>query len=533
MPENGPSGDPSQRAAPTLSSVLTSETFARRDEQYEAAADKALMARPKFDIRMRLLLAFLLFFLLSLGTTLWAINILAEVEEKILFLEVADDYTAEIQQARRFEKTFLLYGTNLEDAREHTRAAQRLTAEHIDRFRKVVGVEALTTMNRHLAAYLDLLESLGTQEGPEYEDEIREHGGEMITLAQELVVKERARVHSMLTLARGVPFVLLGVLFAFLVLGFNFLYRPIRATLDRFVEYTKRIAAGDFSPITPAREYRDEFSTLALMINRMIRQLDRHQKILMESHKLRAVGTLVAGVAHELNNPMNNLLLTTSLLKEEYDALEDSERQEMLQDLVDQAQRSKNIVRNLLDFARESETTMEALDLRQIVEDTVRLVANQAKMKKVHLMMNLPNLLPTVHGDRQLLSQVFMNLIINAMEVLPERGKIRIISDTERKEGFLAIDVSDDGPGIPRHIMDRIFDPFFTTKSKSRGTGLGLSVSGGIVSKLGGEILVESQLGSGSTFTVLLPVTTVPSDVTSRPKEAGVSVENPAASGGN
>jgi len=509
MAEQGPNAAPDERMAPTLSSVLTAESFAKRGEEYEAAADRALMERPRFDIRMRLLLALLLFFLFSLGTTLWAIRILAELNDKILFLEVADDYTAEIQQARRFEKTFLLYGTNLDDARGHARAAQALTAEYTDRFQNVVGERSVVKMNQHLAAYLELLDSLSSGVRPEHEEELRYHGAEMISLAQDFVVKERARVHTVLSLARRVPFVLLGLLFILMVLAFNFLYRPIHATITRFVGYTERIGAGDFSPITPAREYRDEFSTLALMINRMIRELDRHQRILMESHKLRAIGTLVAGVAHELNNPMNNLLLTTSLLKEQYDSLEDEEKQEMLQDLIDQAQRSKRIVRNLLDFARESETKMESLDIRKILDDTVRLVGNQAKMKKVRLVLDLPADLPIVHGDRHLLGQVFMNLIINALEVLPEWGKVRITSDTERKEGFLAIDVSDNGPGIPQHVMDRIFDPFFTTKPKGKGTGLGLSVSSGIVRKLGGELLVASKVGSGSTFTVLLPVTTV------------------------
>jgi signal transduction histidine kinase len=102
------------------------------------------------------------------------------------------------------------------------------------------------------------------------------------------------------------------------------------------------------------------------------------------------------------------------------------------------------------------------------------------------------------------------------LDVLPEKGEIRITFDTEQKEGFLAVNVTDNGPGIPDHILNRIFDPFFTTKPKGKGTGLGLSVSRGIVRKLGGYLHVESELGVGTTFTVLLPVTTIPSDLSSR-----------------
>jgi two-component system NtrC family sensor kinase len=484
------------------------------------AADTALKDRPTLSIRTRLILAFSLFFAFPLGITLWAINVLAEVQDKILFLEVADDYKVEIQQARRFEKNFLLYGTNLEDAREHARAAQKLSEGHADTFRKVVGERSLQIMNRNLSKYLAMLDQLGRGDPAKYEEALREHGAVMFKLAQEFVAKERRLVHSMLTMTRKVPFFFLIALFAIMVVLVTFLARYILSTLQRFMGYTEKIAAGDFTPITPVRRYRDEFSQLALNINRMVRDLDRHHRILVESHKLRAMGDLVAGVAHELNNPMNNILLTASLFQEDYESLEEKEKQEMLQDLVDQAERTKKIVANLLDFARQSETKIEPLDLGSIVEETVRLVGNQIRLKKVRLALEITENLPAVHGDRQLLSQVFMNLFLNALDVLSDKGEIRISFDTERRENFLAVNVTDNGPGIPDHIISRIFDPFFTTKPKGKGTGLGLSVSRGIIRRLGGYLQVESRLGAGTTFTVLLPVTNIPSKIASRPEAA-------------
>jgi signal transduction histidine kinase len=266
------------------------------------------------------------------------------------------------------------------------------------------------------------------------------------------------------------------------------------------------------------------------MINRMVRDLDRQHRILMESHKLRAMGTLVSGVAHELNNPLNNIMLTASLLNEEYSELDDSERREMLMDLISQAERSKKTVRNLLDFARESETKVESLNIRKLLDETTQLLRNQLRVKKIRLNQDLPEVLPAIHGDRQLLSQVFMNLIINAIDVLPEKGEIRIATDVERRNGFLAVDISDNGPGIPEHALARIFDPFFTTKPQGKGTGLGLSVSRGIVRKLGGYLLVSSELGEGTTFTVLLPITTIPSEI-SAPGVAAAGVKNRATNG--
>jgi signal transduction histidine kinase len=470
-----------------------------------------------------------------LGITLWTIAILVDIQEKILFLEVAGDYKAEVQQARRFEKNYLLYGTNLEDAREHVLNAQRLTVQNTERFLGVVDEESLLSMNQHLAAYLHLLDKLGevetAEERVETETELRDHGAVMVFLAEDFVNKERQLVHSMLSLARRVPFVFLGSLFVLMVLVVSFLLRQILGGLSRFMEYTRRIGTGDFTPITPTRKYRDEFSEFALVINRMVRDLDRQHRILVESHKLRAMGTLVAGVAHELNNPLNNILLTASLLSEEYEELEDTERQEMLQDLISQAERSKKTVRNLVDFARESETRLEPLNMRQLLDKTTQLLRNQLRLKKIRMRMDLPEVLPAVHGDRQLLSQVFMNLIINAIDVLPEKGQISISADTEQRDGFLAVGISDNGPGIPEHTLSQIFDPFFTTKPQGKGTGLGLSVSRGIVRKLGGYVLVSSKLGAGTTFTVLLPVTTIPSEISAPREKAQDLEESPAGKG--
>ena len=525
---------PKEREAPTLESVLTSEGFAGVDEKFEDAADRALKQRPTFSVRMQLILAFSTFFLLALGITVWSIVILADVSERILLLEVADDYTAEIQQARRFEKNYLLYGTNLEDALEHAGNAQQLTIQNAERFLGVVDEASLRAMNQHVADYLRLLDELGrasnADERASVEVELRDHGAEMVSLAMDFVNKERQLVHSMLTLARQMPFVFLGVLLLLIVLVVSFLLRQLLGTLSRFMAYTRRIGTGDFTPITPTRKYRDEFSELALMFNRMVRELDRQHRILVESHKLRAMGTLVAGVAHELNNPLNNILLTASLLAEEFDDLGETEKQEMLQDIISQSERSKKTVRNLLDFARESETRLEPLDVKKLMEETTELLRNQLRVKKIRLTMEFPDLLPAVHGDRQLLSQVFMNLILNAIDVLPEKGRIGLKVDTEQREGFLAVDIVDNGPGIPEHILRQIFDPFFTTKPKGKGTGLGLSVSRGIVRKLGGYLLVSSKLGEGSTFTVLLPITTIPSEISTSGKKESLE-KSQAASG--
>jgi two-component system NtrC family sensor kinase len=502
--------------APSLGSVLSSSELGQTQAAQGAGPD-ALGARPSFSIRTALLLAFTVCFLLSLAPTLWSMQMLSGIEDRVQFLEFADDYMAEIQQARRFEKNYLLYGTNLGDALHHTHRAQALASQNEDKMQKVLGAQALGTIKAHLAEYERLLRAMGRSKGAAargpQEAELRVRGAEMVDFAQSYVRTERSKVGSMLSLAKKIPFVFLGLLLVGIVVVANFLARRILGTLSRFMDYATRVGRGDFTPITPVRRYRDEFTQLGMAFNNMIYELDRRHQVLVESHKLRALGTLVAGVAHELNNPLNNIMLTAALLKEEYAELDDAEKLEMVDELIGQTERSRRTVRNLLDFARESETRLEPLDLRSIVSETLQLVGNQLKVKKVRLATEFPNDLPPVHGDRQLLSEVFMNLIINAVDVLPEKGQLRITIDESREDGFVAVDVADNGPGIPEHVRARVFDPFFTTKPKGKGTGLGLSVAQGIIHKLGGYLRVASTVGEGTTFTVVLPVTPIPSDV--------------------
>jgi len=291
----------------------------------------------------------------------------------------------------------------------------------------------------------------------------------------------------------------------------NFLARQFLAPLTRMVNATQRIAAGDFTPIRPARRYRDEFSNLAMALNRMIHELQHRQKILLQSHKLQAVGTLTAGVAHELNNPINNIMMTADILLEDYEGLADEKRLEMIKDLVDQAERSKRIVSNLLDFARESEIKSETLAIEDILRETVQLSSNQIKLSKVKIRTEVAPNLPPLNGDRQQLTQVFLNLILNALDAMPEGGLLQITARLSKERNYIEVHVSDTGVGIPEHILPSVFDPFFSyKKTRKKGTGLGLSVSLGIIRKHGGDITVTSEVNKGTTFVVLLPTVQIP-----------------------
>ena len=285
--------------------------------------------------------------------------------------------------------------------------------------------------------------------------------------------------------------------------------RNIVGSIVRFESYAQRISAGDFTPITPARRYRDEFTDLGLAINQMMLDLETHEAMLVQAHKMRAMGVLTAGVAHELNNPLNNITITSHMLLEDYDELPDDERKDMVGDVTTEVERAKKIVANLLDFTRESETRLEPLDLVKLVKDTVGLAANQIRLSGIKVEVEAMEDPPRILGDSQQLSQVFLNLLLNALQASSRKSEIRLCVAPAEEPGHLCVRVIDQGVGIPKHILPRIFDPFFTTKEMGSGTGLGLSVSQGIVATHGGRLYVESQEGKGTTLSVVLPVATL------------------------
>jgi signal transduction histidine kinase len=253
-----------------------------------------------------------------------------------------------------------------------------------------------------------------------------------------------------------------------------------------------------------------------MALNTMMIQLSHRQNLLVQAHKLRAVGTLTAGVAHELNNPINNIMLTAAGLQEDYEELSDVARLDMVSDLVGESERAQRIVRNLLDFARESTALLQPLNPQRLVEETLRLAANQIKLAKVKVRGEIDSNLPPLLGDFQQLTQVLLNIVLNALDAMPDGGVLTIAVCNPRGEDRIAIEFSDTGTGMPEQILSNVFDPFFTTKSGAKGTGLGLSVSLGIIRQHGGDILVKSKQGEGTTFTVQLPVAMVPAE---RPEE--------------
>lgn len=485
-----------------------------------AMAQRALRERPNLTIRARLTGGLALWFVLSLAITAVSFMLIDGVRGKLQIVDAVDRYTFEIQQARRYEKNFFLYGTNLNDAVAEVEMARTILDRESDNMATVIGPTSVATMRGHVRRYEALLSELTALDRTadanrvaRIEDELRVHGAEMVRVAEELATRERRAVEGMLVASQRMAMAFMAVLILLVVLLMVFMARQVLAPLNRIMLATRRIADGDLTPITPRRRYHDEFSELAGGINYMVRELVRRQELLVQTHKLQAIGTLTAGVAHELNNPINNLMLTADGLKEDYHELADAERLELIDDLVHESERARDIVRNLLDFARKSDAELQPVDVEQLLDETLQLASNQVRLAKVAVRGELEENLPPIYGDRQQLTQVFLNLVLNALDAMDAGGVLTIVVQKSADRSAVEIAFADTGSGIPEHCIDKVFDPFFSTKNQGRGTGLGLSVSLGIIKQHGGDIRVSSTEGEGTVFTVILPVARVPAGV--------------------
>jgi two-component system, NtrC family, sensor kinase len=242
-------------------------------------------------------------------------------------------------------------------------------------------------------------------------------------------------------------------------------------------------------------------------------EADQLNKQLMQAGKLASLGELSAGVAHEINNPLAVILTENQVIRdsvEEIDGLDRGFKQEILESLSqidNQVQRCNLITHNLLRFARRTRSMIEMVHLNALIREVIELMESRAKGKGIRFSLDLEKDLEPILSDPSQLQQVLLNLITNAIDAHEGKlsGMITISTRSDPQGGGLEIGVTDTGSGIPAENLDRIFDPFFTTKPVGKGTGLGLSISYSIMKKLGGELLVKSEVGQGTRFSLFLP----------------------------
>jgi len=251
----------------------------------------------------------------------------------------------------------------------------------------------------------------------------------------------------------------------------------------------------------PLRDYKGDVVGVCT-ISRDITEERRLQRQLVHADKLAAIGKLAAGVAHEVNNPLTGILAYAEDLLEELK--DDTERADDCRVIIRETLRCREIVRNLLDFAKQTPGRFDKTDLEKVVENTLTLVRGQATFKDIDIERRVTDGLPAVAGDERQLEQVILNLLVNAAEGMGGKGKIEISTSVIEGGTCCKVRVADNGPGIPEKTIGRVFEPFFSTKSTSHG--LGLAVSWGIVEQHGGRIDVSNREEGGAMFEMILPV---------------------------
>ena len=243
-------------------------------------------------------------------------------------------------------------------------------------------------------------------------------------------------------------------------------------------------------------------------IHFLVKDIDRQHHLkeqMAQAEKLVSIGELSSGIAHEINNPLNVILGYTQLLLRNEDR--ESNRFSDLKTIEKHVRNCKNIVEDLLSFARKSKTKKEMMDIHTIIDDAVDFVKHHSNLERIKITSAYDRDVPLLRLDGQKIQQVLINLIMNALHAFGQdgTGSIKITTAVSREQGIVHVHIIDDGCGIEKRNITKIFDPFFTTKPTGQGTGLGLSVSYGIVKEHGGDIQVKSEYGKGSTFTVVLP----------------------------
>ncbi len=252
------------------------------------------------------------------------------------------------------------------------------------------------------------------------------------------------------------------------------------------------------------QEERDEWAaTLECRVEERTREIKEMQSVLLRSEKLASLGELVAGIAHELNNPLTGIMIHASLISD--DPKLNKELKKDCQTVIHESRRCSKIVKELLDFARVSDSQKTRQPVRKAINRTAALIEHNVDFKNIKIVKDFAPDLPEILIDASQIEQVLINIMINAGQAMPEGGELSIKTEMGTTGDHIYIRIKDTGCGIPEENIEKLFDPFFSTKGH-HGTGLGLSVSYGIIQSHGGEITVSSEPGKGTTFTIVLPV---------------------------
>jgi two-component system NtrC family sensor kinase len=427
---------------------------------------------------------------------------------KLRFVEIADDLNASFLEMRLSEKNFFLYkdATALRDIREKINSTAKSLDTVQDDIIRAIGADDLDMLRTYLRRYSEVVdEATVAQSGDvRLEARLRAAGKILREFSGDITRLERSRVNNIILTSKSILFYSFVIFFLLAIIVSHFISQKILGSLREIERLAMSISGGNFEKIEGNRS-KDELGSVIAAINSMSEELKTREEQLIQSKKLASLGVLTAGVTHELTNPVNNISMIAQTYAEVYDSLSREDRIGFMQKIEEETERIRDIIKNLLDFSKPKEANLSRTDINAVIRKTLSLVQNMLNVSNVEAKLDLKEGLPDVFVDQHQMQQVFVNLVINAIQAMQPGGRLGISTHSGGTADTVAIEVKDTGKGIPPEFLPHIFDPFFSTKGVG-GTGLGLSVSYGIIKNHKGTIKVESTIGSGTTFTIELPI---------------------------
>jgi len=474
------------------------------------------------SIRHKITLGYYLGLLFVLAFAILTYVNLQRIEKKVAFSEVVSDFFETTLEARRFEKNYFLFESDADYAenRRYVDEALVILAKYQEGFEDIspdVNAADISQNFRSYASLMDLAHEHISRENDKgsrryllskdiLESQARKKGKEITGIAEQLSRQESINIRTLLGFSRKILWVSLAILFVVGVLIGHTLAIVVVRPMKLLERYTEQVSRGEYVRYEGGYQEK-EVDSLLKAFNRMTTELESRQRQLVRSEKLASLGTLLSGVAHELNNPLSNISSSAQILAEEVDDTDVEYKKELIGQIEEQSDKARDIVKSLLEFSRETEFRKQRLQLRQLLRDTKLLLRGQLPTM-VEVSLSVPEELE-ISADKQRIQQVFLNLLSNAIDAVPEHGGHVEVSarETEGSGGKRAvvIEVSDNGTGIEPDRLKKIFDPFFTTKDVGRGSGLGLFIVYDIIERHGGTVTAESKKGAGTTFHITLP----------------------------
>ncbi len=445
---------------------------------------------------------------------------------KLRFVEIADALNASFLEMRLSEKNYFLYKDRsaLPQIKKQIKQGYLTIESMKPNIVRAIGDINFKKLHFNLNRYEKAIQKVGesseqSRNKREIETAVREAGRALRLFSEQMVRDERQEVNNIIAASKGTLLSFFGlVIFVSIMSSYLFFSRMFK-NLRRIERTANSISEGNFMKIE-GKIPDNELGSAMAAINSMCEELKTGHEQLIQSRKLASLGTLTAGVAHELGNPLNNISMTAQTYLELFDHLPQEDKIDYMKTVLDESERIRRIVQDLLDFSRTKERDFTVSDINKVMKNSLKLVQNMLDVSGIETKLELQEHLPPVFMDENKIREVLVNLLTNAIHAMSAGDTVLLRTNLAESKDRIIIEIEDTGKGIPPEFLEHIFDPFFSTKG-TEGTGLGLSISYGIIKKHKGTIDVRSRVGAGTTFILELPTYTTKEGINGRPENHG------------